>query len=141
MLTSWNMGAIRNASSAVKVTKSPSVMTCGGDLARAHVHDDGAHHAHQNRGRKAHERSRGQAFQNVVEQPLHAALEHRLLARFGMIALDHAHAAQRFGEPSRHFGIDLAALAENRPDGAEGFAQNRRESDDDHQRNAGQQRS
>ncbi len=94
MLTSWNMGAMRNASSAVNVTKSPESHHVRGDLARAHVHDDGAHGSHQHRRRKAHERGRGQAFQDIGEQPLHSGLEHLFFALFGMIALHHAYAAE-----------------------------------------------
>ena len=44
-------------------------------------------------------------------------------ARFGVIALDHAHAAERFGEAAGDFGIDFAALAEDGANGFEGLAQ------------------
>jgi hypothetical protein len=39
-----------------------------------------------------------------------------LFALFRVISLDHPHAAQRFGEPPGHLGVDLATLAENRAD-------------------------
>ena len=46
-----------------------------------------------------------------------------MLAFFGMISLDHAHAAQRFGQTSRDLSIDLAPFTENRPYGSKGFCQ------------------
>ena len=120
------MGAIRKCEQRGEGDEIAQRHDIGGDLARAHVHDHGAHRAHQNRCGKAHEGSRGQALQDVIEQPLHAGLKHLLFALFGMIALHHAHAAQRFGQPSGYLRIDLAAIAENGPDGAESFAQNAR---------------
>ena len=42
---------------------------------------------------------------------------------FGVIALDDAHAAQRFRQPAGDFGVDLAALAEDGADGLERLAQ------------------
>ena len=41
--------------------------------------------------------------------------EHELLALLGGVRLDDADAAERFGEPAGHLGVDLAALAEQRP--------------------------
>ena len=60
---------------------------------------------------------------------------------FGVIALDDAHAGERFGQASGDLGVDLAALAENRADLAERLAQPEREHDDEEQRDAGQQRA
>ena len=48
-----------------------------------------------------------------------------------MVALDHAHAAQRFRQPSGYFGSDLPALAEDGPHGAEGFLQGNAETGKD----------
>ena len=62
-------------------------------------------------------------FEHVIQQPLHAAREDFRLALLGVIALHHAHAAQRFGEPPGHLRVDLAALAENRADLGEGLLQ------------------
>ena len=67
------------------------------------------------------------AAHDVVEQALHAAGENRRFALFGVIALDHAHAAERFGEPAGDLGVDLAALAEDRPNGLEGLVQSEAE--------------
>ena len=45
----------------------------------------------------------------------HALREHRRLARLGVVALHHPHAPERLGEASGDLGVDLAALAEDRP--------------------------
>ena len=90
---------------------------------RAHIHGDRTHHTEKHAGGETHDRRRGEGAHDVVEQASHASGEDRLLALFGVISLDHAHAAQRFREPARDLGIDLAALAENRPDGREGLVQ------------------
>ncbi len=86
------------------------------DLAGSDVPDNGADDSHHHRGRQAHERGRGEGLQNIVEQALDAAGKHLGFARFGMIALHDAHAAERFGEASGDLGVDLAALPENRAD-------------------------
>ncbi len=51
---------------------------------------------------------------------MRAVGEHDLFALLGGVALDDADAAERFGEASGDFGVDLAALAEERPQGLEG---------------------
>ena len=43
-----------------------------------------------------------------------------LFAFFGRVALDHANAAERFGQPAGDLGVDLAPLAKQRPQLAEG---------------------
>ena len=68
---------------------------------------------------KTHQRSRRQRLQDVVEQPLHAAAENFLFALFGVIALHHAHAAERFGQPPGDFRGDFRPRAENRANGVE----------------------
>ncbi len=60
---------------------------------------------------------------HVIEQALDAAGEYASLLGLGVIALDDAHAGQRFGEAAGDFGSDLAALAENGADVAECPAQ------------------
>ena len=49
--------------------------------------------------------------------------KHARLARLRVISLHHAHAGQRFRQPAGDLRVDLAALAENRPDLAERLAQ------------------
>ena len=56
----------------------------------------------------------GERLQHVVQQPLHAAGEYLFFALFGVIALHHAHAAQRFGQPPGDLRGDFGARAENR---------------------------
>ena len=43
------------------------------------------------------------------------AVEHRRLARLGVVPLDHPHAPERLREPARDLGVHPAALAEDRP--------------------------
>ena len=42
---------------------------------------------------------------------------------FGVVALDHAHAAQRFGQPAGDFCVNLSPLAEDGTDGLECLTQ------------------
>ena len=49
------------------------------------------------------------------------------LALFGVIALDHAHAAQRLGQPAGNLGVDLAALAEDGANRLEAILQDKDE--------------
>ena len=51
-----------------------------------------------------------------------AAREDELLALLGGVGLDDADAAERLGEPAGDLGVDLAALAEERPQPREGAA-------------------
>ncbi len=60
---------------------------------------------------------------DVIEQALHAAREDFRFGRLGVVALHHANAGQRFGEPALYLGVDFPALAENRPDASKGLAQ------------------
>ena len=76
-----------------------------------------------------------------VEQPLDAAREYGGFALLGVVALDHAHAAQRFGQAPGDFGVDLAALAEDRPDLGEGLATARSEDRDEQRGQPGHQRA
>ena len=54
-------------------------------------------------------------FATLRIQPVHPLGEHQLLALLGRVGLDDADAAEGFVEPARDFGVDLAALAEERP--------------------------
>ncbi len=53
------------------------------------------------------------------------------LALFGVVALDDADAAERFGEAAGDLGVDLGALAEDGADGLEGALQNEAKGDED----------
>ena len=102
-------------------------------MARPQVHHGGAHQPHQHGGRKAHQRDGRQAAQHVIEQALDAAREDARLLRLGVISFHHAHAGQRLGEPPSDLSVDLAALAEDRPDARERLAQPQREGRDEQQ--------
>ena len=95
----------------------------GENLPRADVHDRRADEAHKHGCGKAHQRDGGETAQHVIEQALDAAGEDASLLGFSVIALDDAHAGQRFGEAAGDFGGDLAALAENGPDSLECLAE------------------
>ena len=87
-------------------------------------HHHAAHDAHHRGRGERQQAGRGQRPHHVVEQPLHAAGKDAGLALLGVIALDHANAAQRFGEPPGDLGVDLAAVAKDRPDRLERVLQN-----------------
>ena len=57
-------------------------------------------------------------FITFASKPLHAAGEDAGLALLGVVALDDAHAAQRFGQPACDLRVDLASFAK---DGANDF--------------------
>ena len=58
-------------------------------------------------------------LRDVAEQPVHALGEDQLLALLGGVGLDDADAAERLVEPAGDLGVDLAALAEERPQALE----------------------
>ena len=65
----------------------------------------------QHAGRKAHHEVAVRVFRHC---PAAASRRRKILffALFGVISLDYAHAAQRFGQPAGDFGIDLARARE-----------------------------
>src|SRR5262249_26473867 len=64
-----------------------------------------------------------------VKKPHDAAAKHALLAVFGVVSLDHANPAQRFGESSRHLGVDLSPLAKNRTNRLKSFLKRQSETE------------
>jgi hypothetical protein len=58
-------------------------------------------------------------FITLASKPLHPAGKDEMLAIFGVIALDDAHAAERFRQSARNFGVNLGALAEDWTNGLE----------------------
>ena len=115
--------------------------SAGQNLARAQIHDQRAHHAQQHGRRKTHQRRRGERLHNVIEQTLNPGGEDRRLAPLRVVALDHAHAAQRFGQPPRNLGVQFAARAEDGADGAERAPQKHNEHAQDHEGHAGERRA
>ena len=117
---SWITGIVISAVNERYMKKSPIVICPAriADAADQHHRDaDGADHQRRERGDRRHA---GQRLRDVAEQAVRALREHELLALLGGVRLDDAHAAERFGEPAGDLGVDLAALAEQRPQPLEG---------------------
>ena len=96
-------------------------------LPRSDVHDDGANHSEQHAGGEAHKGRSGQRTHDIVEQALHTGREYGVLPFFGVISLNHPHAAERFRQAPGNLGIDLAALAKNGTNSPKGFVQRQTE--------------
>ena len=108
MPTIWNIGAIMNASMAVNVMNWPSVMACA-RIWRAPTYMISAPTTPISTvADRLITEVAVSDFSTLVEQPLHASGKDSLFLRFGMVSLHHTHAAQRFGETARDFGVDLA---------------------------------
>ena len=73
-------------------------------------------------------------LRDVPEQPVDALREDQRLAPLGRVGLDDADAAERFGEPAGDLGVDLAALAEQRPQARERHRHHAAEDAEQHQR-------
>ena len=71
--------------------------------------------AEHQRRRRADRRDAGHRLRDVPKQAVRAFREHDLFALLRRVGLDDADAAERFGEAAGHLGVDLAALAEERP--------------------------
>src|SRR5439155_10506395 len=101
--------------------ESANGQRAGHDLARADIHNHRANYSEQQACREAHDGSRGERAHNVVEQPAHSRREHRLFTFFGVVTLDHAHAAERLCQTPGYLGVDFAALAKNWADRSKSF--------------------
>src|SRR5947207_6368126 len=121
--------------------ESANGQRAGHDLAGADIHDHLANYSEQQAGGKTHYRSRRKRAHNVVEQPAHSRGEHRLFTFFGVVALDHAHAAERFCQPSGYLGVDFAALAKNWADRSKSFLQREAEAKQESEGNHRHQRA
>ena len=129
--TIWKIGATRKPRKTVYVKKPPSVSVPARIWRVPDEHDDRAHDPEEDRGGEAHDARRGQRLQDVVEEALHAGRERLLLALLGVVALHDADAAERLGEAARDLGVDLRALAEDRPDRPERLVQDDAEADEE----------
>ena len=115
MFASWTTGIAISAVNDRYMTKSPIVISPARiDGSADQHHRDQRRPEDQRRGR-ADRGHAGQRLGDVAEQPVRALGEHHLLALLGRVGLDDADAAERFGQPARHLGVDRAALAEQRP--------------------------
>ena len=109
--------------------ESTNGQSAGRDLMRSHVHCDRAHAAQQHAGRQAHHRGGGESAHDVVQQPADPFGKNRLFPLFRVVALDHAHTAQRLCEPACNLGVDLSAFAKNGTDCRECLVQGNRETE------------
>ena len=133
-MASWMTGIVISAVNDRYMTRSPIV------IAPVRI-DDAADQHHRDADRADHQPSRTRVtadtpvsdLRDVPEQPVRALGEDQLFALLGGVGLDDADAAERFGEAAGHFGVDLAALAEQRPQPLErrGHAAAERAEDDD----------
>ena len=95
--------------------KSPSVIVPGQDRAAADHDHQHADDADDDRRERRDRRDAGDRLRDVAEQAVHAPREDQLLALLGGVGLDDPDAAERLVQPAGHLGVDLAALAEQRP--------------------------
>ena len=107
------------------------------DRGAADQHHRDARGADDDRGKRRHGGHAGQRFGDVAEKPVRTFGEDQLFALLGGVRLDDADAAERFGEAAGDLGVDLPALAEQRPQPIEGRrhpAAEQAEDDDGHER-------
>ena len=95
----------------------------GHDQMPAHAHHNRRQQAHRGRSGGGESAGHGQGLHDIVEQAANALGEDTRLAIFGVVSLDDADAAQRFGQPAGDFGVDLAAFAKDGADDPEGVLQ------------------
>ena len=67
-------------------------------------------------GGRAKDAGHGKRLHHVLQKAVDTLGKDRGFAVFGVVALDDAHAAQRFSEPARDLGVDFAAFAEDGAD-------------------------
>ena len=99
----------------------------GQDLAGAHVHDRRADEPEEHGRGEAQQRGRAEGLEDVREHAPHPLREHARLAGLGVVPLHHTHAPERLGEAAGDLGLDLAPLAEDRPQRAHGPEQHEAE--------------
>ena len=128
MATIWKHGATRKARNAREGDEIAELdLGAAKDLARADEHDRRRPRRRAARSRTGPSRDVAVSdFSTLSSRRPHAGGEHTFLPRLRVIALHHPHAAQRFGEAPGDLRVDLAALAENRPDGGERLLQRER---------------
>ena len=125
MLTIWSMGATRKARYRTKENRPPTVSV--GGVARIwrapiYITVPPTTPITMVAERVIREMAVSE-LHDVVQQALHAGGEDARLAGLGMVAFDDADARQGLGEAAGDLGGDLAALAENRADLAEGHGE------------------
>ena len=86
----------------------------GQDVAAANPDHDHADDTDNDRAARRGRRHARHRLRNVPEQAIGPLREDQFLALLGRVALDDADAAERFGEPAAHLGLNLPTLAEQR---------------------------
>ena len=110
----------------------------GLDLVRTDPHDRDADDAQeQGRERRDGRESRHRTG-HVAEQPVHAPREHQRLAPLGPVGLDDPDSGEGLGQAAGDLGVDLGALAEERPQGLERVEQHEAEEREHRERDQGQ---
>ena len=87
----------------------------GDDRAAAQPDHQDADDADDDGAARRRRRHAGHRLRDVAEQPMRALGEDDLFALLRRVRLDDADAAERLGEPAGDLRVDLAALAEQRP--------------------------
>ena len=112
-------GAATSPMKKMYMIRSPSVISPAMIGAAAQPDHQHADDADDHRAARGGRRDAGHRLGDVAEQPVRALGEDDLFALLRGVRLDDADAAERLGEPAGHLGVDLAALAEERPQRAE----------------------
>ena len=119
MLASWMTGIVRSAIIEMYMKRSPIVICAGADR-RAADSMTAMPMAPMTRPEKAPIADTPVSdLRDVAKQPVRALGEDELLALLRRVGLDDPDAAERFGEPAGDLRVDLAALAEERPQALE----------------------
>ncbi len=113
---------------------APRSQPAGRIQVRPQIHHRRTDDPQDHRRGQHHQRLRGQRADDVVQKPRHARCEDPRLALLRAVALHHANAAQRLGQPPRHLGVDLGPLAEDGPDGLERPLQDQHKCSHNHER-------
>ena len=102
------------------VTDRPSVTQHG--MTAQHI--TSADHPQYRGGCRSENAGQGQRLHHVGEQSIDTDPEDAGLPLFGMVALDYANSAERFGQPSGNLGVDFGSFTKDGPDLLERILQN-----------------
>ena len=111
----------------------------GEDLAGADPHDERADETEQDDGGLVDQRDAGERAKDVCKKAVDTLGKGGLFARFGVVALDNADAAERFLETACNLALDLAAFLEQRPHAIEAKEHGGSDGDDDYEGEHGEQ--
>ena len=106
----------------------------GQNVVRPDPHDRDADDAQEQRRERGDGRKAGHRPGDVAEEPVDPLGEDQGLAPLGAVGLDHPHARERLGQAAGDLGVDLGALAEERPQRLERVEENQAEERQDGER-------